>query len=706
MGKRRPHGRGPPGKRRRNESQDLSARQKKHLKAFGEAHPADIRDAVKNYTKVDDVQDEKQQEEYSSSSESEDEDPYKQLLATIGADGTAEKELSEEDDSSSDTRDTTEDETDDGSDDEGAVAALDSNDDNDSDDSSGRDEDDTVRGVDKRRHSSNAEHSDSSSVCGGEVTDGKAENGDDADPFSIHFERDLPEDVVERLSSKSQWEKEDTKVKHKLADQVAATNVKQCGVNVLNGGDVLTPLQYGLFGILNNYQDLLYPRETFSNTEEIRLVYCLHAVNHVLKTRSRVMAHNTKIRDRSNASSDADKEYRDQGLTRPKVLMVVPMRHAAYRIVQILISLLSTSDQVMVSNRKRFKSEYGDAGHDDDKKGLKPEDYDALFTGNTDEHFRIGLSVSKKSLRLYSPFYMADIIIASPLGLRTVIGAQGDRDRDYDFLSSIELLIMDQADVFLMQNWDHVLHLFDHLHLQPRQGHGVDFSRVRMWTLNGWSKHYRQTLIFSSIILPELVHRKSCKGSVCQVVVQLPQMFHNIKCTDFQSLADTRFEFFLKEVLPLHREKDMKQTLIYIPSYFDFVRLRNYFKKEVISFVHINEYASSKGIRRARIEFRRRRAHFLLYTERLHFYRRFKLRGLKHIIFYELPQYAHFYSEMCNLLEDPGRISAISTDTLTCTVIFSKYEAHKLAEVVGTERAKHMLTSDRDVHMLISGDRE
>nr|KAG5711361.1 hypothetical protein BaRGS_006058 [Batillaria attramentaria] len=269
----------------------------------------------------------------------------------------------------------------------------------------------------------------------------------------------------------------------------------------------------------------------------------------------------------------------------------------------------------MVSNRKRFKSEYGDAGHDDDKKGLKPEDYDALFTGNTDEHFRIGLSVSKKSLRLYSPFYMADIIIASPLGLRTVIGAQGDRDRDYDFLSSIELLIMDQADVFLMQNWDHVL------------------------------------------------------------------MFHNIKCTDFQSLADTRFEFFLKEVLPLHREKDMKQTLIYIPSYFDFVRLRNYFKKEVISFVHINEYASSKGIRRARIEFRRRRAHFLLYTERLHFYRRFKLRGLKHIIFYELPQYAHFYSEMCNLLEDPGRISAISTDTLTCTVIFSKYEAHKLAEV-------------------------
>ena len=62
-------------------------------------------------------------------------------------------------------------------------------------------------------------------------------------------------------------------------------------------------------------------------------------------------------------------------------------------------------------------------------------------------------------------------------GLRTAIGGEGDAKSDYDFLSSIEILIMDQSDVFMMQNWDHVDHLFQHLHLQPKVDHGCDYSR-------------------------------------------------------------------------------------------------------------------------------------------------------------------------------------------------------------------------------------
>ena len=40
---------------------------------------------------------------------------------------------------------------------------------------------------------------------------------------------------------------------------------------------------------------------------------------------------------------------------------------------------------------------------------------------------------------------MSDILIASPLGLRTLLA------EEFDFLSSIEVLIMDQTDILYMQ---------------------------------------------------------------------------------------------------------------------------------------------------------------------------------------------------------------------------------------------------------------
>ena len=87
---------------------------------------------------------------------------------------------------------------------------------------------------------------------------------------------------------------------------------------------------------------------------------------------------------------------------------------------------------------------------------MKPDDFYQTFCGNTDDAFRIGLTVSKSQLKLYTEFYSSDIIIASPLGLRMVIGAEGEDKRDYDFLTSVEVLIMDQVDIFAMQNWEHI----------------------------------------------------------------------------------------------------------------------------------------------------------------------------------------------------------------------------------------------------------
>jgi U3 small nucleolar RNA-associated protein 25 len=119
---------------------------------------------------------------------------------------------------------------------------------------------------------------------------------------------------------------------------------------------------------------------------------------------------------------------------------------------------------------------------------------------------------------------------------------------------------------------------------------------------------YQQTLIFSSLQTPQInslfstychnyaggvrCDSEASGGSVEQVARQLPQVFSRLCCPSFPQLPDAQLHHFTAQVLPGYQGDLMKGTLIFIPSYFDFVRVRNSMKKMELSFAAISESLS------------------------------------------------------------------------------------------------------------------
>lgn len=70
------------------------------------------------------------------------------------------------------------------------------------------------------------------------------------------------------------------------------------------------------------------------------------------------------------------------------------------RIVKTIISLILKEEKGHVSNKKRFVEEYGGQTLFMPKTNPKPEDYVVTFNGNVEDNYKLGMAITKKSIKV------------------------------------------------------------------------------------------------------------------------------------------------------------------------------------------------------------------------------------------------------------------------------------------------------------------
>lgn len=70
---------------------------------------------------------------------------------------------------------------------------------------------------------------------------------------------------------------------------------------------------------------------------------------------------------------------------------------------------------------------------------------------------------------------------------------------------------------------------------------------------------------------------------------------------------------------------------------------------------------------------------------------RYRIRGIRNIVFYALPEHPQFYTEY---LSYPWLDEGVDASDVTCRVLFSKFDAMRLERIVGSVEARKLVGVD------------
>ena len=471
---------------------------------------------------------------------------------------------------------------------------------------------------------------------------------------------------------------------------------------------------------LNSYRDIQLSLSDLEIRTNLMKIYIFHILNHVMKRKEEIELNNIieKIinEDENNEYKQLDKELfinhdndfiknyysqfkkleknngkqfqiyykkikeiyttkdlettniKDQGFTYPKILILLPYKKHARLIIEEIINVFNKGNWNGISGKKKLKNEYGE--------------FDSL-----NDCFKLGINFSffDNKINLFTPFEESDIIIASPLGLKLTSPNEKDKTvknkKVYDFLSSIEILLMDFSEVFIYQNLDHLDEILSFINKIPKNNQNiVNINRIKDNYSNGFGNLVRQSIIishFKSIDLDVLINEycnningriiinENCINQIEKIKKDFSEKYPNASINDievrfeFKILNnlkgeddyDDKFNYFTKNIWKNLYESFDRHTIIFVSSTFDFLRLKSFFKQKSKSVVFISEDTDKKDWQRNRLFFEQGKYKFLLYDERAHVYKKINLKFAKNIFFYSLPEDPKIFYEMIDLID-------------------------------------------------------
>lgn len=515
-------------------------------------------------------------------------------------------------------------------------------------------------------------------------------------------------------------------------------------------GVEIGPRESLLFLFMHAYLDVSFGEQTHLNAKAVRAMLVVHCVNHVLKGRDEVNENTEKLDAQESGTGDVGTCVADKGFSSPRVLILCPFRSICHDLVKMILSICPAAKQVM--NQKRFREEFSPGVVDDAEGSDKPADWLHVFGGNNDDSFAIGLNILRRAVKLHAPLDKSDMLICSPLGLRQMLGDEGKRRKNADFLSSIEVCVMDRADVLRMQNWEHVVEIMSLVNCKPVGLQGIDISRLRPQFADGRARNFRQTVVsaagqnfeidgiltagcsdapgMKAEAAPTIGKAKrkkrwgvldeeedeevdglgaaapaavpagqfgSCRGSVrladapdgaalrhAATLGIARQVFLHAAGGAGVSEDERLFDAFRTRYWkPIG--KTLERLLIVANSYFSFLRIRRFLKKNSISFCSVCEFSSSQDLGYVRTAFTKGEKKVLLVSQRFLWYRRYHFTGADYVLFYGTPDTAEIYEHVLRDARTPSLCNSMC--------LFRTHDFLALERIVGRERATRMAAS-------------